>query len=396
MPPPTDKALVFEKDTHGAAGTHVLIIGIGDYPHLLGGTEENPTVAEGMEQLDAPPISAKAMAKWFLNEFENQEKPLASVALVVSEREPSKFSHPKATATGDDLPRGSADEVVRAIRSWVGRASSNKENQVIFYFCGHGVSAGESILLLRDFGRDPLARFEGALNLADFIGAMQTMVPDYQLFLIDACRVPTSVARSVLGKAHVGKSAVDPLDIDNRGGLPAKQSVHHSSSQLEQAWGRLEGASLYSEALLQALDGGGAQSSLGYWVGTLGLQTALAAYTPRLAAKERVDQQPELLRNVQFKIHRPKKILVPLYVTSAPKDALCLARVEARLGGNISGYFDPDEHKPVEEWVVVLPMREHTISASFRPPALYHDEAAVEVMIVPPETLHPFQFKRKE
>jgi hypothetical protein len=36
-----------------------------------------------------------------------------------------------------------------------------------------------------------MSRFDGSLNLTDFIGAMQTMVPEYRLFLIDACRVRT-------------------------------------------------------------------------------------------------------------------------------------------------------------------------------------------------------------
>jgi hypothetical protein len=392
--PKQDDALIFHQNVPNA-GTHVLIIGMSAYPHLLGGEFENPAIAEGMGQLDAPAISARAMAKWFLEEFENTEKPLASVSLVLSEPTQATFTHPKLTEPADKLPRGTAVEIIEAIQNWAERASQNRENLTIFFFCGHGVSAGESILLLRDFGAKPLSKFDGALNLSDFIGAMQTMMPEYQLFLVDSCRVPTSIARSVLGKAHVGRSGLDPLDLDNRGGTPAKQSVHHSSSALEQSWGRVQGASLYTEALLQALDGGGAQSNLGYWIGTLGLQTALAAYTPRLAAKERVEQQPELLRNVQFKIHRPKKIVVPLYVTSAPKEALSLARVEACLGANISGYFDPDEHKATEEWVVHLPMREHTISAKFRPPAEYLDEPPSQVMIVPPETLYPFQFRRK-
>jgi len=76
-----DKALVFEN--RGAnPGTHVLIIGIGEYPHLIRGENENTAIAEGMEQLDAPPISARAVAKWFLDNFENPERPLASLAMV--------------------------------------------------------------------------------------------------------------------------------------------------------------------------------------------------------------------------------------------------------------------------------------------------------------------------
>jgi hypothetical protein len=348
-----------------------------------------------MGQLKSPPISAREMTNWFLDRFDNPERPLASVALVISDPNSKKLEHSAAPAAPRELPLGTADEVESAIQHWVARASSNKENLTIFYFCGHGVSTSESVLLLRDFGAKPEKRFDGALNLNDFLGGMQTKLPEHQLFLIDACRVPTSLARSVLGKPHLGRSGVDPDDLELRGGAAARQSVHHSSSALEPSYGRIAGASLYTEALIRALDGGGAQSNLGMWVGTPGLQTALAAYTPRLAAKEQVDQVPELLRSVQFKIHKPKKILVPLYITSAPREALSLARIEAKLGSAISGLFDPQVDPPCEEWVMLLPVREHMVAANFRPPATYHDEPPVPVMIIPPETEFLFQFRGK-
>jgi hypothetical protein len=395
-----DKALVYQGTDSGQPGTHVLIIGIGEYPYLLGGSHANAQVSGGMGQLTAPPISAREMAKWFLTEFQNTEKPLASLALVLSEpsatNSAASFVHAHANQPANELPRGTADEVAGAIENWVQRASKNTQNQTIFFFCGHGVSTGESILLLRDFGeRGLLARFAGALNLNDFTSAMQTMVPDYQLFLIDACRVPTSIARSVLGKAHVGRSPLDPLDIDMRGGMPAKQSIHHSSSQLTLSHGRRNGTSLYTDALLQALDGGGAQRDLDSWVGTIGLQQALAAYTRRLAVKANVEQVPELLKSLPFKIHKPRQILVPLYVTSAPREALSNARLEACRQGNIIGYFDPGEHQPVDEWVVLLPVREYTISATFRSPSEFEDEPPLEVMVFPPEAPHRFEFRRK-
>ena len=98
------------------------------------------------------------------------------------------------------------------------------------------------------------------LNLNDFIGAMQTMLPDYQLFLIDACRVPNAVTNAALRcKVHLGRACLDPdpNEFDNRGGKPARQSVHHAASAMSSAFGRITGLSLYTEALLRALRGGG-------------------------------------------------------------------------------------------------------------------------------------------
>jgi len=157
------------------------------------------------------------------------------------------------------------------------------------------------------------------------------------------------------------------------------------------------GGSLYTEALLEALDGGAAQPNLGWWIGTHGLQTALAAYVARLAATEKVEQHPDVGRMALFKVHQPakEKIKVPLYVTSAPKEALRRARVEARLGQKISAYFDPKKHKPLDEWRVRLPIREHTLAAWFHAPAEYEDEPPQVVVIAPPEIPFEFQFRRK-
>ena len=46
--------LVHLEDT-GFAGTHALVIGIGKYPHLIGG-EEQARFTDGMRQLSSPPV----------------------------------------------------------------------------------------------------------------------------------------------------------------------------------------------------------------------------------------------------------------------------------------------------------------------------------------------------
>src|SRR5512147_609326 len=123
-----DPALVFEEAVNGP-GTHVLIIGIGCYPRLLEGAEEDSAIAEGMGQLDAPPISARKMAQWFLDNFKNADRPLASLALIISEPAIARFQHPKvAGGNGVSLPQGTIDEVCRAIVEWVGRASVHADS----------------------------------------------------------------------------------------------------------------------------------------------------------------------------------------------------------------------------------------------------------------------------
>src|SRR5437588_2955332 len=78
----------------GGSGTHVLVIGYGKYPHLLGGDSPyaNP---DGMGQLSSPPLSARAVADWFIEEYHDRQKNVASVALLLSERDRQPFVNSK-------------------------------------------------------------------------------------------------------------------------------------------------------------------------------------------------------------------------------------------------------------------------------------------------------------
>jgi hypothetical protein len=395
-PAAVDPALVFVAPAVTGPGTHVLIVGISDYLHLLGGTEPRSDIAEGMGQLDAPVNSARALANWFLDEFENDSRPLASLALVLSDRTPVVYQHRKSQRH-EAVPSGEIGDVAKAIDNWVTRASSNEQNQTVFFFCGHGVSSGEPVLLLRDFGAVRNNRFDGALNLNDFVGAMQTMVPEYQLFLIDACRVPTGLAKAAMDtKVRLGRGCLAPRDLGQRGGTPAKQSIHHAASALSPSYGRIKGVSLYTEALLQALRGGGAQPNEQWWVGTLGLQTALYDYTGRLATKEKVDQQPELVKSSSFTVHKPRSIKVPVYISSKPPEALGkVRRLETRLAADVQAFYDPQEHGVQLEWECILSLREHRLFAFFPPTAGYEDLLDEVLMISTPATTYPLELRRR-
>lgn len=78
-----DPALIFEGDPK-KPGTHVLLIGIGTYPYLLGGPDQRPEIADGMGQLLTPSPTVRALADWFLDTFENPDHPLASLAMLIS------------------------------------------------------------------------------------------------------------------------------------------------------------------------------------------------------------------------------------------------------------------------------------------------------------------------
>jgi Caspase domain len=312
-----DPSLVFNDDAK-RAGTHVLLIGIGDYPWLEDGIafvaadhEEN---AMGMGQLSAPPISMRAMANWFLSEFDNPDRPLASLSLLLSEAEDSHYAHPRATGGTDALPRGTIDDVRAAVAAWIKRASLRRDNALVFGFCGHGLQSGNPVLLCRDYGKDPLGRFQGAIDFEQFRIALSTMLPDTQLVFVDACRTPDP-DDSQLGAATPGNPLIDMQSLSKRDNSPALQSVHFATSLYTPAWGRPDSPSLFTGAVLKALGGGAAEHTADWWVTTGRLQTVLSTYLQRISASEGVIQRPAA-QSQDFRICKPGPITVDLYVSS--------------------------------------------------------------------------------
>lgn len=317
-----DPALVFENPAN-AAGTHVLLIGMGDYPWLVGGSDyvaaDHAEAAMGMGQLFAPPVSMRRLADWFLDPhgFANPARPLASLALVLSEAQPASYAHPSLAAPAGPLPRGTIDEVENAVGAWIKRASARRDNAVVIAFCGHGVQSGNPVLLCRDYGANDQNPFRGSIDFEQFRIALSTRQPDTQLVLVDACRTPDAdaAAAALLGQDTPGNRLIKFESLSLRDNAPAAQSVHFATSLYSKAWGRSDGPSLFSEALIAALAGGGADMTAGWWVTTSRLHAALATYLARVSRAEGVVQRP-VAQTQDFPISKPGPITVPLYVTS--------------------------------------------------------------------------------
>lgn len=170
-----DLSLVFLNDTvePDDAGTHVLIIGVGSY--AFGKGPGASPLGGDLIQLSSPPISARAMADWFIDSFENPSKPLASVSLLVSEENPDSYQPSRpADATAVIPPQANLANVKDAAGHWVNRLAANKDNLAVFFFCGHGASLGQqAALMLDDFGK-PGAEFDGAIDLELLRGSKAT------------------------------------------------------------------------------------------------------------------------------------------------------------------------------------------------------------------------------
>ena len=379
-----DRALVWEQ-TDCSPGTQVLIVGIGAYEYLLDGALAAPDIAAGMRQIPAATRSARELANFFLDDFHNPERPLSSLAIVLSEPAPAMYSHPNANVKGP-LPNGDITTVEDAIHRWVERGTGSAGNLLVLYFVGHGLSAGTPLLLCRDYGKSAYNRFDGALNLTSLLLGLGTRQSGDQLVMIDACRTDDRVARLVEGRAGaVGRSVLTPLAESDEGWGKAVQSVHFATSERTQAWAEPDGETLYSTALLKALRGWGAQPRYGYWVGTGGLTEALDEFVPRLGRFGRVRQQPDWIRAGQFKICRPRAPMADAYVTCDPEDVWANPLRLTAEGPNVALHH---EHEPsttsLREWAIGVPAGQYAFGVHFGGTSEYEDLVVDNQLVCPP------------
>lgn len=258
------ESLVHSAETNGR-GLHALIIGVGDYPHLVGGRATLFAGHEGMAQLTSAPASARAFAEWLLSPegYHHPEVPLASVRLLLSESgyfgaKASTFKHP-STGARTKVPPATLAEVKAAVGQWAGALNAGEDRRGLFFFSGHGVTAGlEQWLLLSDYGGDALNPSEAAIRFNAFHAGMGSIAAREQLYFLDACRSDSEEAAATLS---LGASALVTPNPRARFTRPRQPPVFNATLQGQEAFGPKGKASFFTQALLDAMRGGGSDDS---------------------------------------------------------------------------------------------------------------------------------------
>jgi hypothetical protein len=285
----SDPALVFLDERYGSqvAGTHVIIIGAGHYAFGKNGAAGLAnTIVSDLNQLTSPPLSAFAIADWFIGSFRNPAKPLASLSLVVSDQTVTTYTpRPptgvvnRAPATGAapgtfSPPLADLAATKAAAYEWSERLKGNRDSMAVFYFCGHGVSSGQqAALLLRDFG-EPRRDFEGAIDVNLLLGTMKNAPAVQQLFLLDCCR--TRADDLYKNQSTIG-SRILSIPAQNRGhSTPEQQFVLFPTLDEEESFGIKGQISVFTRSIIDALSFAAADFSTGRWcISTGNLLTAV-------------------------------------------------------------------------------------------------------------------------
>jgi len=237
----------------GGPATHVLVIGVAAYRS-----------AKFKKPLDTATISARAVADWFVDaakaRFNNPDCALGSVAIALSETPGAA----KASYGSGEVPRADFASVKAAVRAWVKRINSHRDNLAVLYVAAHGEShLDRTAFLLEDYDTDELAATFGMSEIEQFVGSLENATPIDQLLLFDCCRAPTDM--TLPWNTPLGDSLIALTRQTNDHGEPRKQWVIAATSLGEYATGMAAGPTLFNRALIDALNGVASDASEEGW-----------------------------------------------------------------------------------------------------------------------------------
>lgn len=248
--------LVFDSGPNDNPSTHVLAIGVGRYPHLLGGDKDLSTTPLGLRQLESPPVSLKALADWFLAPvmvpgsvgFTNAAAPLGTLHALGSAVQAVTIDTPAGPV---ELEPATKDNIDVAFASWLACLKRNNSNIGVFYFCGHGVMVSDHYLLAEDFGNG-LQGWSKAFDISSTIRSLEREVKGALYFFLDACR---EVSRDLALSAGANPVALMPVDLTkkvSRSSLVRISATGEGQLAFAPSGGQV---SRFTKALLRSLSG---------------------------------------------------------------------------------------------------------------------------------------------
>jgi hypothetical protein len=357
-------ALVYNRPISGPS-THALIIGVGNYPHLKDGKSPIKFANAGrMGQLKSPPHSARAIARWLIEEYRHPSKPLASLSLLISDPVTSVFNYQLGRRMKSvKPPPASMLEVKQAIRKWRAAGNENPDHLLLFYFCGHGIARLPDLaLLLSDFGATPEAPLEGALNFRLFRQNMVECAAREQLYFVDACRVGSELL--IANDGHAGDPVIERINSTNHSESIRQAPVFYSTLSGARSYALIGQPSIFTNALLEAFSGAGSGDEEGQWrVRTNLLHDALSFLmkdaTERLGlAKPQIPPVDDLSLIQLNEISIPH---VPVVVTCRPEKA----NAQAVLSYENQG-LKKRRRPSTEPWRIRLPAGTYDFAAELK------------------------------
>jgi caspase domain-containing protein len=365
------------RDSQAAKAIHALVIGVGEYPWLVGGGK-SPLFPQhsGMGQLTSAPMSARAFCNWLMKDCVNPELADKTIDLLLSDAESSTFTD--SAGVTHEIERATMENVKQAVLRWCKRGGA--DSLLIFYFCGHGLGKGkQTVLLTENFGSQPdTLSLTFAIDFDQLYLGLDQAKPRRQCFFIDACRVGTPFALNTLN--YYGDPIYPPQAKVAK--QPRSAPVFYSSVPGATAYGRKGEPSFFTAAMLAAFRGAGADDVSGSWrVDTDILQRGILSHLKRTVARTVAQSQLSLADGIAdpFTLHQlGARPVVPVEVTCKPdihNAAASLSVLDTAAGGTggagAPGPTTPLLYPPPAEgpWNLDLPFGEHLFEVKLPTPA---------------------------
>jgi hypothetical protein len=368
----------FDKAKSSKVSTHALIIGVGQYPHLKGGTSPHSENALGLGQLTSAAISANTFSNWLRERPSNWFAPLGSIELLLSPN-----LHTDSKSAQINVEHATITNISNAFNRWVARCNTARGNVAIFYFCGHGLQNSFSLLLPQDICSNRQAPWDDAINLDRTHLAMCHCQAQTQCFFIDACR-ETPI-----------EHAFDPdltgrrLKSSHSGQRYTRDAPIIWSAPLgDQAFAPMNSVSFFTSALIHALESVGAAYHDGdLWV----VETAsLAVAVKRLMNRNVMKDGSRLASSTGgvsnfttriFEFDKPPIVLAD--ISCVPSAALNLANLSIKKGTTSAHSRKPS----AGSWELEITAGRYDLCAAF-PGAEYRD------VVLSDQTVGPTFFAR--
>ncbi|MEZ0092309.1 caspase family protein [Streptacidiphilus sp. EB129] len=362
---------------------HALVIGVAGYRHLPGGSEPVSHDTIVRHQLRSPASSALAFAEWVRTEMHHPDATLGSIDVLVSPR--PGVRDPRCA--GLELP--SVDATVKAIWRWADLCRQNPANVAMFFFSGHGLALRSQLLLMEDFGRNPMLSCDAAIEVEELVAGMCRFVAETQYFFIDACReIPHQLTEYDSRTAPVFDGRIVEEQRKEWG-------VVSSTRMGRPAYGRRRGVSLFTEHLLASLRGRAARRKDSRWsVSLLALHESVSTLTERHSPAGREPQFAESRFSGDRLLHLlPGPPQVDARICCRPEKATGAARV--RIVPTEPAPTEPALTEPAPDgppavpvlregwWSTPLTAGVHEVSLDF--------EAGEYLMGPPPKRYLPFE-----
>ncbi|HXD29744.1 MAG TPA: hypothetical protein VN643_01415 [Pyrinomonadaceae bacterium] len=209
---------------------------------------------------------------------------------------------------------------------------------------------------MSEYGDNDLAPLEQALDFRKFRLAMSRNAPNQQLYFIDACR--SSSDRLIDSLQYAGR-----LPVQNGPQASAETPIYFATLAGEEAFGKKNEVSFFTNAILMGLNGMGSDDPAGEWlVTTTRLKEAIDYEVKRAFGGAKPKQVPPTDTLTTFEIHRLRNDPeVPVIVTCAPASENARAEFICERNG-----VEQSRRPPANEtWSITLSAGSYDFRAQF-------------------------------